>query len=70
MSKAITPTSLATDIKRAIEWGGYLNEQPDLFVFLNQAIFDAARFTIAAQLAAGDYANAILIQSQHCVRKS
>jgi hypothetical protein len=65
MSKAITPTSPATDIKRGVEWGGYLNERPDLLVFLNQAIFDAALFTIAVQLAAGDYAKEILIQSLH-----
>jgi len=67
MSNAITPTSLATDIKKAIEWGDYLNDRTDLLVSLKQAVFDAARQTIAAQLTNGDYAKEILIQPRHSV---
>jgi hypothetical protein len=63
MTNAITPTSLAADIKRAIEWGEYLNDRPDLLVSLKQAIFDAVRQTIAAQLTNGDFAKGIVCHS-------
>src|SRR5271156_1858095 len=46
MTDRITPTSLAADIKTAVEWGEYLRERPDLLVSLKQAVFDAARQTI------------------------
>jgi hypothetical protein len=53
--------------KKIIEWGDYLNERTDLLVSLKQAVFDAARQTIAAQLTNGDYAKEIPLQPQHCV---
>jgi hypothetical protein len=59
MTDKITPTSLAADINKAIEWGEYLRERPDLLVYLKQAVFDAARQTIAARLTGGDYAKEI-----------
>lgn len=44
-----TPTSLAADIKSAIEWGAYLHDGPDLLVSLKQAVFDAAKQMIACR---------------------
>lgn len=63
MTNAVTPTSLATDIKKSIEWGDYLKDRPDLLVSLKQAVFDAARQTIATQLTKGDYAKKIVRDS-------
>jgi len=37
MNKA-TPTSLATDIKRTIEGGYYLQDRPDLLVSLKEGL--------------------------------
>ncbi len=66
MTDKITPTSLAADIKTAVEWGEYLRERPDLLVSLKQAVFDAARQTIAARLTDGDHAKEIHHLPESC----